>query len=188
MHGGTLAETVGLGFEGVVLDDSEARAERVSDPAGTLLDDMRQFVAEQLLAGDRVGLKPARGEIDVGADGEGDRADPLGLRPDIYPHIGEIGAKRRLHLAAHPVRQRPPAARGEPERPALDRKRTAGAVSLHHSRSPGKRRYRRTRRPRRESGRRRTPQTHRRLCLNRRRGRRESRRDRRRQFRLAAEK
>ena len=66
---------------------------------------MRQFVAEQLLPLHRLRLKPAGGEIDIGADREGDGADPLRLRPDMHPHIGEIGAERRLHLAAHRVGQ-----------------------------------------------------------------------------------
>ena len=72
---------------------------------------MRQFVTKQSLAVHGFGLEPARREIDVGAEGEGDRADPLGLRPDIYPHIGKIGAEGRLRLAAHRLRQRPPAGR-----------------------------------------------------------------------------
>jgi hypothetical protein len=76
-----------------------------------LLHDMRQFVAEQLLAVRGVGLKPARGEIDIGAKGKRDSADPLRLWPDMHPHIGEIRAEGRLHLAAHRVRQWPAASR-----------------------------------------------------------------------------
>jgi hypothetical protein len=70
---------------------------------------MRQFVAEQLPAVRGVGLKPARGEIDAGADRESDRADPFRLRPDMHPQFGKIGVERGLHLAAHRVRQRPAA-------------------------------------------------------------------------------
>ena len=45
-----LAEAVGFGFESVVLDHGDPGAEWVPHAASALLDDMRQFVAEQLLA------------------------------------------------------------------------------------------------------------------------------------------
>jgi hypothetical protein len=102
---------------------------------------MRQFVAEQLLAVRGVGLKPARREINVGAEGERDSADPLGLRPDMHPHIDEIRAERRLHLAAHRLRQRPAASRYQPDLPGLDRKCPAAAMPLHHALPPGKSRH-----------------------------------------------
>ena len=45
----------------------------------------------------------------------------------MHTHIREIGAERRFHLAAHPLRQRPSAGRGEPKLPGLDRERATGA-------------------------------------------------------------
>jgi hypothetical protein len=62
---------------------------------------MRQFVAEQLLAVHGIGLKPAGGKIDVGADREGDGADAFGLGSDMHAHSGKIGAECGFHLAAH---------------------------------------------------------------------------------------
>ena len=86
MGGGALTEAIGFGFECCVLDDGKAGAERVSHTPRALLDDMSQFMAEQLLAVRGVGLKAAGGEIDIGADREGDCTDPLGLRPDMHAH------------------------------------------------------------------------------------------------------
>ena len=149
MRGGALAEAVGFGFERPVLDDGDARPHRVAHPALALLHHMGQFVAEQLLARRGVRLKPARREIDVRTEGEGDRPDPLRLRPDMHPHRGEIGAERRFHPAAHRIRQGPAAAIGQTELGRIDRERTARPMRLHHRWTPGKGRRRRPRKARR---------------------------------------
>jgi len=154
VSGGMPAEAVGFGFEGVVLHDRELGAERVLHAAGALLHDMRQFVAQELLAVHAVGPIAAGSKIHVCAHREGDGADTLRLRPDMHAHSREIGAKGSLHLAAHRFGQWLAAARSEPELPGLDRERAAGPVPLHRSRLPSKSR-RRTRRPRRKGWRRR---------------------------------
>jgi hypothetical protein len=100
---GAVAHAVGFRFQGVVLDDGKAGAERVAHPAGALLQDVRQFVAEELLAGGGVRLEAAGGEVDVRADGEGNRADALGLRALVHAHGGEVGVEGLLHLALHRI-------------------------------------------------------------------------------------
>jgi hypothetical protein len=50
VSGRALAETVGLGFKCMVLDHRKPRPERVAYSAGALLYDVRQFMAQQLLA------------------------------------------------------------------------------------------------------------------------------------------
>ena len=80
------------------------------DAALRLLDDVRELVAEQLPAARAVGIVLAGREVDVGAAREGARADRGGLRPLVDAHRREVGAERALHLAAHGLGERLPAA------------------------------------------------------------------------------
>src|SRR3954465_4942195 len=77
------AHPVGFSFQDSILHDRHAGADRVTHPPLTLLHHMRQFVAEQLLSLHSVWLEPAGREVDVGAHGEGDGADALGLGADM---------------------------------------------------------------------------------------------------------
>lgn len=137
-----MAHSIGLRFERVVLNHRKPGAERIAYPAITLLNNMRQFVAEQLLALQRIGLISARCEIDVEADRKRDCADTLGLRSNMYSDIGEISAERRFHLAAHRLWQRLAASGCQPERSRLDSKRAASALALHRPHSTSKSRCR----------------------------------------------
>ena len=128
---GSMAEPVGLGLQSPVLHHRDTSTVRVAHPALPLLYNMRQFVPEQLLALDGVRLKPSLSEIQIVPYRECHRTDPLGLRSHMHPHGGEIRAQRRLHLAAHRVRQRLAAAAHQPKTAWINLKRVAGSLRLH---------------------------------------------------------
>ncbi len=65
------AHGLGLGLQGRVLDHRHARAQGVLHPPGLLLHHVGQLVAEQLLALRRLRVVLPGGEVEVGADGEG---------------------------------------------------------------------------------------------------------------------
>jgi hypothetical protein len=125
-----VAHTVGLRFQRVVLDDGEAGAERVADAAGALLQDVGKLVAQELLAGGGVRLEAAGGEVDIRADGEGNRADAFGLRAFVHAHGGEVGAERLLHLALHCVGQRLAGPAGGAQQGGIDGHRAARRLWL----------------------------------------------------------
>ena len=66
---------MGLCLEYRVMHHGHPRSQRVAHPPGALLDDVRQLVAEQLLALGRLGVVLARREVEVGAVSEGQCAD-----------------------------------------------------------------------------------------------------------------
>jgi hypothetical protein len=140
MRGGKTAHPLRLRLQRAVLHHREAAAERIAHAAGALLHHMGELVAEQLLAPRGLRLEAARRVIDVGAQGEGDGADALGLWADMDADGGKVGAEGCPFLAAHRVRQWPAAAGGEAEAAGIDGESRAGVAGL------GDRRFRRERR------------------------------------------
>src|SRR5689334_9921479 len=92
MHGRLHPQTVGLGFEGVVLHHCGAASKRVVDPSGALLENVRQFMAKQLLPLEAVGVVIARSEVNVGSPGKGNCADAGNFRTNMDANIGKITA------------------------------------------------------------------------------------------------
>ena len=127
-----MAQPVRLRLQRPVLHHRHASAHRVAHASLALLHHMRQLVAEQLPALHGVRLEAPGREIDVGAHGERDRADPLRLRADMHPHGGEIRPQRRLHLAAHAIRKGSPATTCQPEPRRIDLERVPPATRLRH--------------------------------------------------------
>ena len=82
--------TIRLGFEGPVLHHGDARAEGVSDAAGTLLDDVGQLVAQQFLSLCGLGVVLARGEVNVRAPSESDCPDGRRLAAHVNAHIRKV--------------------------------------------------------------------------------------------------
>jgi hypothetical protein len=70
----------------------------VAHAAGTLLKDMGQLVAKQLLPTCGLGVILSRGEVKVGAVGEGKCADRRRFVTDVDADVGEVGLEERLHL------------------------------------------------------------------------------------------
>ena len=106
------AHSLGLGLQRRVLHHRDTSRKGVAHATGALLDDVSQFMAEELLARGRLGVVLAGCEIKVGAVREGEGADRGGLVPDMHAHIGETGVEERLHLLLDRFGQRLPAAAG----------------------------------------------------------------------------
>ena len=59
------AATFRFGFQGVVLHHGGAAAKRIPDASGALLENVGQFMAEQLLSLDAVGVVISGSEVNV---------------------------------------------------------------------------------------------------------------------------
>jgi hypothetical protein len=78
----------------------------VNQPGHRVLNDMREFVAEQLLPLHAIRLIATGREINVSARCKGQRSDLFRLWTEVYAHSRKIGTECRFHFAAHVVRQR----------------------------------------------------------------------------------
>src|SRR5437870_9647979 len=100
---------LGLAFEWVALR-SKHRFRRWWDHAALLLEDVGQFVREQLLSGSGMGLIASAPEVDIAACSEGVRADAVGRLGGgaviVYPDIVEAMTEAVLHHHASVRRQR----------------------------------------------------------------------------------
>src|SRR5688572_10518481 len=106
MRGGAMSHPLRLGFHRVVLHDRDTGTEWIAHAARALLQDVRELVAEDLLALRRGGVVLAGCEMDVGALGECESADGRCLRTDVDADVGEARAEERLHLLANRLRNR----------------------------------------------------------------------------------
>src|SRR6218665_591128 len=103
VHRRALAEPIRFRLERAVLYYRHAIARR-PHAALTLLDDMGEFMPDQLLALHAVRLIAPGGEIQVVTRGEGDRPDPRRLRADMHTYRGEVRPERRFHLGEQRLR------------------------------------------------------------------------------------
>ena len=130
---GPQAHALSLGLQRRVLNYRDARAQRVAHAAGSLLNDVGQLVAEELLALGRLRVVLARGEVEVGAVCEGQGADRRSLMPDVNADVGEAGVEERLHLLLDRLRQGLAAAAGL-EREIRRQSERISRLRLHGSR------------------------------------------------------
>jgi hypothetical protein len=113
------AHPVGFGLKHPVLHHRDPAA-GCADATLALLDHVGELMAQELLALYRSGLVAARGEVDVVAHGEGNRADSRCLGPGVHPDRGEVCPERGLHLGEHGLGKRLTAAVGEAELDGVD--------------------------------------------------------------------
>jgi len=108
-QGSFLTETVGFGFQGLILDNRHAVAIRVAHSAGALLDHMRKLVGKQLLPMRCVRAIVARGEVDIRSPCESDGADGSYFGAHVDAHIRKIRVQGGFHFRLDFSRQRPTA-------------------------------------------------------------------------------
>ncbi len=114
----------GFRLECCVLHHRESRAERISDPASPLLQDVGQLVSQESLALGDGGVIVSRPEIEVGSVREGQSPDRRHLVPDVHADVGEVRAEEGFHLPLHGLGQALPGAAGPQGEPRWQRERT----------------------------------------------------------------
>jgi hypothetical protein len=96
----------------MVLYDRDSTPEWIGYSASTLLDYVRQFMAEQKLSVGSVRVVLSRREVQVRSPGKGERPDSRSLRSHMHTHVGETGPEGRLHLRLNVPWQGPSAGSG----------------------------------------------------------------------------
>jgi hypothetical protein len=95
------AQPIRFSFEHMVLYDRDSTPEWIGYSACTLLNYVRQFVAEQELSVRGVWVVLAGGKVKIRAPSEGEGSDGRGLGSDMHADVGEVCAERSLHFGLH---------------------------------------------------------------------------------------
>src|SRR5262249_17698781 len=79
----------------------DAGSERIHDAARSLLQHVRELVANQPLTLRRVRVVLPSREVDVGSMGEGESANRIGVRSDVNTNVGQVSFQDRFHSSPH---------------------------------------------------------------------------------------